>query len=66
MRNLMTENFDFAPEPTSIGFLSRDEEIRVAALTAAATANATGEYKPSATSIVTTAKRFEQYIRDGN
>lgn len=53
------------PEPVSLGFLDRDEEIRATAIAAAAASQATGEYKPSARSVILIAKEFEEYIRYG-
>lgn len=52
-------------EPTTIGFLSRDEEIRVAAITAAAHSQATGEYKPDGYRLTSIARELEAYIRNG-
>lgn len=64
------EDFEFAdyddgPDPVTVGFLTRDEEIRVAAVTAAAQSQATGDYKPSGGTVVEVAKVIERYIRSG-
>lgn len=53
------------PRPMSLGFLTRDEEIRVAAATIAAASQATGQYKPTAAHLILVAKEIEVYIRYG-
>jgi len=52
-------------EPLAVGFMTRDEEIRATAATIAGASQATGDYKPSADTIITLAKQIEQYIRNG-